>query len=138
MMRMFGIDRPEIVTDSLIPQSAGGEQAANPCNEAALTDTQRQQTPWSEPLSQHCHWSGDGDACFHTAEIAILAGEVLEVGGHRPPVYFSEVGHLIATATGSDHLVWACALPRAAGPDVGGGQEVPPGLGRLGLAGRES
>jgi hypothetical protein len=35
---------------------------------------------------------------------------------------------------GSDHLMWAATLSRAAEKDVGGGQDVPPGLGRLGLA----
>jgi hypothetical protein len=47
-------------------------QAANrrrtPCNQTTLADTQRHQTRRSEALSKHCWWSGDGDACVHTAE----------------------------------------------------------------------
>ena len=53
------------------PLTAEPRQAANrrrtPCNQPSAADTQRQQTPRSEPLSQHCHWSGDSDACVHTA-----------------------------------------------------------------------
>jgi hypothetical protein len=47
---------------------AGGEQGANALNQTAPADTQRQQTPRSEPLSQHSSWSRDSRTCFHTAE----------------------------------------------------------------------
>src|SRR4029453_6719470 len=48
-------------------------QAANrrrtPCNETAVADTRRQQTPRSEALSKHCRWSRDGDACVPKTEV---------------------------------------------------------------------
>jgi hypothetical protein len=48
-------------------------QAANrrrtPCNQTAATDTQQQQTRRSEALSKDSRWSGDGDACVHTAVV---------------------------------------------------------------------
>ena len=42
-----------------------------------------------------------------TAAIAILACAVLEASGRRPPAEFSEVGRLVATATGSDQFLRA-------------------------------
>jgi hypothetical protein len=46
-------------------------------------------------------------------------------------------GHLVATATGGDNLIWACALPRGARADMGSGQDAPPRLARLGLSAAE-
>ena len=80
----IGPDRPEIVTDRLIPNQQAANRRRTPCNETALTDTQRQQTPWSEPLSQHCHWSGDGDACVHTAEVTVYKRSAPSVGRWSP------------------------------------------------------
>ena len=46
-----------------------------PCNQTGAADTQRQQTPRSERLSQHSSWSPDSRACFHTAGVkGVLQG----------------------------------------------------------------
>jgi hypothetical protein len=68
------------VPRSLRTSHTWSQQAANrrptPCNQSAVADTQRQQTPRSDALSKHCWWSGDGDACVHTA---VAAGFCLQV-----------------------------------------------------------
>ena len=50
------------------PNDSSSTKAANrrrtPCTQAAAADTQRQQTPRSEGLSQRRCWSRDGSACF--------------------------------------------------------------------------
>jgi hypothetical protein len=50
------------------PRTQAANRRRTPCNQPAPADTQRQQTPRSEPLSQHSSWSRDSRTCFHTAE----------------------------------------------------------------------
>ena len=61
-------DRLGTVTDDRQGEHQAANRRRTPCNQPRPADTQRQQTPRSEPPSQHSSWSRDGRACLHTAE----------------------------------------------------------------------
>jgi hypothetical protein len=123
------------------PSEQAASRRRTSCNQPTANDTRRQQTPRSEPLSLRCHWSGEGDACLHTAEAT--GSKPVTPTSTNPSPGFSEAPFasrpLLATSCGGHRGgPGRLAIGLAAHPDHGWGQgrvargNLTPGLPRNG------